>query len=83
MLTLFSDSCFGQNNFLMVYFWNQQVLERFEQIDHKFLVRSVSHTSLTTTILHTLKSVKAALVYMFQVTGKQWFVMHELWLHLS
>ena len=44
-LTFFSDSCFGQNkNFQMICFWNKQVLSRFEQIDHKFLVRG--HTYL-------------------------------------
>ena len=44
-LTCYSDSCFGQNkNFQMVCFWNEQVSTRFEQIDHKFLVRG--HTYL-------------------------------------
>ena len=43
--TFFSDSCFGQNkNFQVVCFWSQQVLDRFEQMDHKFLVRG--HTYL-------------------------------------
>ena len=44
-LTLYSDNCFGQNkNFQMLCFWNQQVLEHFQQVDHKFLVRG--HTYL-------------------------------------
>lgn len=44
-LTFYSDSCFGQNkNFQMICFWNTQVLSRFQQIDHKFLVRG--HTYL-------------------------------------
>ena len=44
-LTCFSDSCFRQNkNFQVICFWNQLALERFDQIDHKFLVRG--HTYL-------------------------------------
>ena len=59
---LVSESCSGQNKkFLMVYFCNQQALERFEQIDHKFLVRD--HTSPMTMILHTLKSSAEPRVY--------------------
>ena len=44
-LTCYSDSCYGQNkNFQMICFWNQQTLQHFEQVDHKFLVRG--HTYL-------------------------------------
>ena len=44
-LTLYSDSCFGQNKiFQVICFWNQLVLGRFDQIDHKCLVKG--HTYL-------------------------------------
>ena len=63
-LTLFSDSCFGQNkNFQMVCFWNQQVLERFEQIDHKFLVRGHTYLPNDRDFAHIEKRKSSARVY--------------------
>ena len=78
-LTCFSDSCFGQNkNFQMICFWNQQVLERFEQVDHKFLVIL---TCLMTGTLHILKNVRRVLESMYLKTGSWWYVRHILHLH--
>ena len=43
-LTLYSDSCFGQNkNVQVICFWNQRILERFDQIYHKFFFRGHTH----------------------------------------
>ena len=63
-LTCFSDSCFGQNkNFQMVCFWNQQVLERFEQVDHKFLVRGHTYLPNDRDFAHIEKRKESARVY--------------------
>ena len=64
-LTCYSDSCFGQNkNFQMVCFWNQQVLqERFEQVDHKFLVRGHTYLPNDRDFAHIEKRKDSARVY--------------------
>ena len=63
-LTCYSDSCFGQNkNFQMVCFWNQQVLERFEQVDHKFLVRGHTYLPNDRDFAHIEKRKESARVY--------------------
>ena len=63
-LTFFSDSCFGQNkNFQMVCFWNTQVLNRFQQIDHKFLVRGHTYLPNDRDFAHIEKRKDGARVY--------------------
>ena len=63
-VTCFSDSCFGQNkNFQMICFWNQQVLERFEQVDHKFLVRGHTYLPNDRDFAHIEKRKASARVY--------------------
>ena len=66
-LTCYSDSCFGQNKyFQMICFWNQQVLERFEQIDHKFLVRGHTYLPNDRDFAHIEKRKASAYVYVPQ-----------------
>ncbi len=63
-LTVYSDSCFGQNrNFQMVCFWNQQLLGRFEQIDHKFLVSGHTYLPNDRDFAHIEKRKDSARVY--------------------
>ena len=63
-LTCYSDSCFGQNkNFQVVCFWNQHALERFEQIDHKFLVRGHTYLPNDRDFAHIEKRKDSARVY--------------------
>ena len=63
-LTWFSDSCFGQNkNFQMICFLNQQVLNCFEQIDHKFLVRGHTYLPNDRDFAHIEKRKSSARVY--------------------
>ena len=63
-LTCYSDSCFGQNkNFQMVCFWNQLLLEKFQQIDHKFLVRGHTHLPNDRDFAHIEKRKESARVY--------------------
>ena len=63
-LTCYSDSCFGQNkNFEMICFWNHQALTRFEQIDHKFLVRGHTYLPNDRDFAHIEKRKDSALVH--------------------
>lgn len=63
-LTCYSDSCFGQNkNFQMVCFWNQLLLEKFQQIDHKFLVRGHTYLPNDRDFAHIEKRKESARVY--------------------
>ena len=63
-LTCYSDSCFGQNkNFEMICFWNNQALTRFEQIDHKFLVRGHTYLPNDRDFAHIEKRKGSACVY--------------------
>ena len=64
-LTCFSDSCFGQNkNFQMICFWNWLVCQgRFEQVDHKFLVRGHTYLPNDRDFAHIEKRKDSAQVY--------------------
>ena len=63
-LTFFSDNCFGQNkNFQMLCFWNMQVLSRFKQVDHKFLVRGHTYLPNDRDFAHIEKRKDSARVY--------------------
>lgn len=63
-VTFYSDSCFGQNkNFQMICFWNTQVLTRFVQIDHKFLVRGHTYLPNDRDFAHIEKRKDSARVY--------------------
>ena len=66
-LTCYSDSCFGQNkNFQMICFWNQQTLQRFEQVDHKFLVRGHTYLPNDRDFSHIERRKASARVYVPQ-----------------
>lgn len=63
-ITFYSDSCFGQNkNFQMICFWNTQVLDRFQQIDHKFLVRGHTYLPNDRDFAHIEKRKESARVH--------------------
>ena len=76
-LTCYSDSCFGQNkNFEMICFWNHQALTRFEQIDHKFLVRGHTYLPNDRDFAHIEKRKDILTLCMFQVTGRTLYARH-------
>lgn len=58
-------------------FWNTQVLDRFQQIDHKFLVRGHTYLPNDRDFAHIEKR-KKVLEFMSQQIGRRLYVKHVL-----